>query len=98
MPRLIWSPSARDDLREIDIFLADRGSAAAGRVLRAIRATATRLLEYPRIGRALETPFRVFGVRGTPYVIVYRLLDDAIEVIRIRHMRENWTIAPEGEP
>jgi plasmid stabilization system protein ParE len=96
MPRLIWSPSSLRDLRGIDEFLAERNDAAAARILRAIRAAALRLHDYPRIGRAIDEPFRVFGVRGTPYLLVYRLRDGTVEIVRVRHSRENWLDDPEG--
>jgi len=90
MQRLIWSPASRDDLRRIDAWLGARNPVAAAQILRSIRAAALRLTDYPRIGRALEEPFRVLGIRHTPYVMVYRLHDDRVEIVRIRHARENW--------
>ncbi len=96
MPRLTWSPSSRRDLLGIDAFLAEHDAAAAIRTLRAIRTAADRLRDYPRIGRALDEPFRVLGVRGTPYLIIYRLRAGEIEVVRLRHARENWLDEPEG--
>lgn len=97
MPRLTWSPAARRDLHAIDAFLLERDARAAVRTLQAIRASAGRLLDYPRIGRALDEPFRVLGVRGTPYLLVYRLRGGEVEIIRIRHSRENWLDEPEAE-
>ena len=96
MPRLTWSPSARGDLKGIDAFLAERDAAAAVRILRAIRITAERLRDYPQIGRALDEPFRVLGVRGTPYLIIYRLREGEVEIVRLRHARESWLDDPEG--
>jgi plasmid stabilization system protein ParE len=97
MPRLIWSPSSLDDLKTIDLYLKPLDGAAAGRMLRAIRATADRLRDYPRIGRALEQRFRVLGVRTTPYLLIYRIVGGGIEIVRIRHAREGWLTDIEGE-
>lgn len=96
MPRLIWSPSSLRDLRDLDEFLSPLNGAAASRMLRAIRATANRLVDYPRIGRALDEPFRILGVRTTPYLLIYRLRKDGIEIVRVRHGSENWAPDPEG--
>lgn len=90
MPGLIWSPASRADLGQIDAWLAERNRAAAARILGAIRTSADRLRGYPRIGRALDEPFRVLGVRTTKYVLVYRLRDKTVEIVRVRHAAENW--------
>ena len=97
MPRLIWSPSARYDLVGIDLYLAPLNGAAAGRMLRAIGASAERLRDYPRIGRGLNERFRILGVRTTPYILVYRIGDDGIEIVRIRHEKEGWLDDIEGD-
>lgn len=96
MQRLIWSPESLDDLRSIGTWLGERDANAALDILRAIRAAADRLTQYPRIGRAIEDPFRVLGIRATPYLIVYRLTDDGVDIVRVRHRRENW-LSIEGE-
>ena len=96
MPRLIWSLSSLRDLQDIDAYLTERHDAAAARVLRAVRRAAERLRDLPRIGPALEEPFRIMSVRTTPYLLVYRVLRDDVEVVRIRHSSENWTHDPAG--
>ncbi len=96
MSRLIWAPLSRLDLASIDAFLAERDGIAAACILREIKATASRLPEFPRLGRVLEEPIRVIGVRGTPYLIVYRLSGLDIEIARVRHRRENWFAFPVG--
>ena len=90
MQGLIWSPASRADLHQIDSWLTERNPGAAVQILRAIRASSDRLREYPKIGRALDEPFRVLGVRHTNYLLVYRLVDDAVEIVRVRHAAENW--------
>ncbi len=97
MRRLIWSPSSLRDLQGIDAFLTERNDGAAARILRAIRSATRRLLDYPRIGPGLDEPFRVLGVRGTPYLLIYRLRNEDIEIVRVRHARENWTHDTEAE-
>lgn len=94
MSRVIWAPLSRLDLALIDDYLHDRDGAAAARTLRAIRTAADRLLQFPRVGRVLEEPLRVLGVRGTPYILVYRISGQTVEIARVRHRRENWLAAP----
>ena len=92
MPQLSWAPLALADLAEIDVYLVQRNGAAAARILRAIRASAERLLEYPRLGRVLDDPIRILGVRRTTYLLAYRIAEDGIEIARVRHRRENWAV------
>jgi len=97
MPGLIWAPSARRDLIAIDNYFEPRDPRVALEMLLAIQRAAARLTEYPRIGRAIDPPFRVLGVRSTPYLIPYRLRDAGVEIVRVRHRRENWAFEIEAE-
>lgn len=96
MSRLIWSEASLRDIGGIDDFLTRQDPQAAARIALAIKATVTRLLDYPRVGRALGVRFRVLGVRTTPYLIIYRLRDGHVEIARIRHGSENWLAEIEG--
>ena len=96
MRRLTWAPEALDDLHAVELWYRDRDPAAGVTILRRIGEATTRLQDYPRIGRAITEPFRVLGVRTTPYVVIYRLAVENIDIIRVRHGRENW-LPVEGE-
>lgn len=97
MPGLIWAPSARRDLTTINDYVGENDAGTALDTLRAIRKAANRLTDYPRIGRAMNPQFRVLGVRATQYLIVYRIRNDGVEIVRVRHRRENWTYDIEAE-
>ncbi len=97
MPDVKWAEALLRDLSSIDAFLARGDPELAARMLRAIRTAALRLEDYPRIGRAIDEPFRVLGVRATPYLLVYRIIGAEVEVARVRHGREDWLPQPEGE-
>ncbi|WP_353204185.1 type II toxin-antitoxin system RelE/ParE family toxin [Sphingomonas sp.] len=97
MPRLIWSPRAGLDLADIDAYLSDRDPAAAAGILRAIQSAALRLSDYPRLGWSLDQPFRVISVRKTPDLILYRLREGVVEIVRVRHAREDWSGAIEAK-
>lgn len=90
MPGVIWSESARHDLRAIDQYLSGENPAAAVRMLRAIRSKAGQLRAYPASGPALEGELRSLAVLGTPFIIVYRAGAGSVEILRVRHGRENW--------
>jgi plasmid stabilization system protein ParE len=97
MSDLIWSPRSGLDLADIDTFLSEYDPAAAARMLIAIRSAVDRLSDYPRLGCPLHEPLRVIGVRNTPYLILYRLRDGVVEVVRIRHARGDWLGTIEAE-
>lgn len=54
-----------------------------------------RLRQFPMIGRQLlDRGFRVLTVPGTPYLLVYRVRGDLIQILRVRHDRQNWAAEP----
>jgi toxin ParE1/3/4 len=56
-------------------------------VLRAI----ARLEEFPRLGREGRIPgTRELIVSRTPYLVAYRIIGDAIHVLRVLHGRQRW--------
>jgi toxin ParE1/3/4 len=57
----------------------------------AIEAAVERLTHYPKSGR----PGRIAGTRelavsGTPYVIVYRVENAAVLILRLLHGAQRW--------
>ena len=93
MPRLIWTRTAQQAIVRLHRFLADQDRAAAQRAIKAIRAGVNVLIAQPRLGRPvadLDVAFREwlidFGDAG--YVVLYRVDDDAVTILTIRHQRE----------
>ena len=87
--RLIWSPSARFDLREISVYIAEAAPIAAAKFIRGIFNTVERLPCFPESGRIVPD----FGdpsireVIRRPCRIVYRIRhsDEVVEIIRVWH-------------
>lgn len=66
--------------------------------MRVVEAT-RRLLDYPHIGRIGEDEeTREWWVRHTPYLLVYRIKDDVIEILRVWHMKREPRMRPRAEP
>jgi toxin ParE1/3/4 len=80
-----FSPEALADLAEIRFYIGSESPAAASRVAIQIAAACDRLEHLPERGR----PGLVAGTREItsiwPYVIVYRIVPDAVEIVRIWH-------------
>ncbi len=93
MSRLIWSPAALLDVQRLYRFLAPKNTDAARRTAQAIRSAVGILRDHPRMGRPAEDmnpEFREwvieFGRDG--YVVLYRLDDEDVVLLAIRHGRE----------
>jgi plasmid stabilization system protein ParE len=91
MRRIEWTPPAQEDLAQIDAYWWLNNPARADEILDRIRASAEFLIGAPKAGPAIdESAARKWNVRGTAYILIYRLGDDRIEILRVHHQRENW--------
>ncbi|MFZ4380864.1 MAG: type II toxin-antitoxin system RelE/ParE family toxin [Sandarakinorhabdus sp.] len=90
MPILKWSVPARLDLRRVYAWLGDVEPSIAELVLDALESRAELLIEYPRIGSPLPGGRRKLNEPRFGYLIIYRLRGSAVEILRIRHAREDW--------
>jgi toxin ParE1/3/4 len=85
------------DFLEAQDYIAKDNLLAAQAVAQRIDDAALGLLEHPGIGR----PGQVEGTRermvsNTPYLIVYRVRGQEIELLRIWHGRQDWQNQPPG--
>jgi toxin ParE1/3/4 len=96
MARVRFTQSARTDLLEAWLFIAEENPTAADGVLDAIEHEATTISEQPLMGRA--RPELAAGVRSwptsTPYILFYLADDEGITVLRaLHHARDLQRIA-----
>lgn len=95
MPQLNWTAPALADLRRINSWLLEHRSAdLAARTLAGIRERALFLEQFPHGGRPERDGTRVLRVSGTPFLLLYRLRNASVEILRIRHEREDWLLMP----
>ncbi|WP_315759856.1 type II toxin-antitoxin system RelE/ParE family toxin [Sphingomonas sp. Y38-1Y] len=92
--RVIWAPAARQDLGRIDDYLADRDAEFARVAGRAALTAAEFLSVNPFAGSPIARTRRKWRVNGSPYLLVYRIRADIVEILRIRHEREDWRSQP----
>jgi toxin ParE1/3/4 len=93
--RIEWTPPAQADLEEIVRYIAHDDIEAAFRQAERIESAAANLRRYSsmgRIGRIAGS--RELVVAGTPYLLIYRVAGDRVEVLRIVHGAQSW---PPGE-
>ena len=86
-----WSPEAADDLERICDRIERENPAAAQRVAEIIYERCGTLAEFSNRGRA----GRIAGTRELvfaplPYIAVYRVRQDVVEIARIYHSAQDW--------
>ena len=88
---LKWTSKALSDVARLYDFLATVNKPAAARVVQALTASPTSLLENPRIGEKLEEfdPREVRRILNGDYEIRYEIQESTIYVLRLWHIREN---------
>lgn len=92
MLEVFFSPASVTDLEEIRDYIAARNPDAAARLLDAIEETCNRFGQHPKIGTSRDDLFpgiRVFPVKKN-YAVFYRVLDDAIEIVRVVHAARDF--------
>jgi toxin ParE1/3/4 len=88
----IWSPEAVADLVALRAYIEQDDPAAAQRVaLHIIRNIEALLPDNPEMGRPGRVPgTRELVIPKTPYIVPYRVVGGAIQVLRIFHGARRW--------
>lgn len=89
--KIIWSPAASRDLRHAYQYIAKDNEHAAARIADVIEHHVRYLSVFPAMGR----PGRVEGTRelpipGTPFIAVYQLAGDAVDIVAVMHGSRAW--------
>jgi len=87
--KLIWSPSARLDLKDLARFIAEDSSFAAERFAKNVFQTVERLIDFPESGRTVpefDDP-TIREVIRRPCRIIYRVnhTKETVEIVRVWH-------------
>jgi toxin ParE1/3/4 len=86
-----WLSSALVELDRIHGYVAQENPKAAARVFRQIRKAPRQLARFPHLGRPSQVEgTRELVVTGLPYLIVYRVTGDDVEILRVFHTSMNW--------
>jgi addiction module RelE/StbE family toxin len=93
--KIRWTRPALNDLLEAQTYIAKDNPPAAQTVAQRLWDTAQGLENHPQIGRlGHASGTRELVVPQTPYLIVYRLRHETIEILRLWHTRRNWQSEP----
>ena len=87
-----WSLPAADDLERICTWIERDNPDAARRVASILYEGCSRLAQFPNLGRASlrMTGRRELTFPPLPYIAVYQIKPDAIEISRIFHGAQDW--------
>jgi len=84
--QLRWTVDVVSDLAAIKDYIEADNPEAARKIASRILAQAESLLLHPakgRLGRVLNT--RESVISDLPYIIIYRVKDDQLEILRVLH-------------
>ena len=86
-----WLPQAqRNRLEQLDYIAQDNPLAAISQD-EAIERQINMLLAHPKMGRpGRVTATRELVISGTPFVAIYRLQGQSIDVLRLLHSAQRW--------
>ena len=90
MKRAQWTKPAQADFARIDDFYDRLAPDFAVRLGAAALKTARFLSDNPRAGSVVEDEVRKWRISSFDYVLLYRIVADGVEILRMHHARENW--------
>lgn len=91
MIKVEWTRAALADLIEAQLYISQENTKIAGIVARRVWDASQQLADNPQIGRLGHVEgTREWVVTQTPYLIVYRIGEQRIEIIRLWHSKQNW--------
>jgi len=84
--RIRWTPAAAADLQRISNYLKDENPRFRLPTMRRLYDAIRALKQWPRRGRiGIEEGTRELILPPLPYIVIYRVREEAIEVLRIVH-------------
>lgn len=86
-----WTQKARENLISLEEFIRkDKPKAAIAAVIKVVK-TVEILSDHPHMGRMGRVPgTRELVIAGTPFIAVYQIQNDSIDVIRVLHAARTW--------
>jgi toxin ParE1/3/4 len=88
---IVWLPIAVQDIIHIRTYIAGEDPKSAQSIALRIDKAVNRLSAMPNLGR----PGRISGTRElvvstTPYLAVYRVQNNRVEILRVLHGRQSF--------
>jgi toxin ParE1/3/4 len=88
--RIRWTPAAAADLQHISDYLKDHHPRYRQPTMRKLYELVRALRQWPQLGRiGREEGTREILLSPLPYVAVYRVSEQSVEVLRIYHAAQD---------
>ena len=89
--KIVWTKPARNDLRDIFIYISEENPNAARTLLSEIKERAVLLQDNPLIGRMGRVDgTRELVITGTHYILPYRIKEQQIQILAVFHAAREW--------
>ena len=90
-----WTPDAQNDLDDAYTYISTDNAAAADQVEERVLDVVAGLAEWPQSGRTgVVEGTRELVITRTPYIAVYELVGEQVNVLRLIHGRRQWPPTP----
>ena len=95
--KIVWTEPARNDLRDIFIYISEENPNAARTLLSEIKERAVLLQDNPLIGRIGRVDgTRELVITGTHYILPYRIKEQQIQILAVFHTARKWPVTFES--
>jgi len=89
--RIRWTSDAANDLEHIFHYIRRDNPIAARDVIRTITDGIANLRKFPKLGRPGQVKdTRELSFPSLPYIVIYRIKDESIEILRAYHAAQDW--------
>lgn len=90
--RINWQSPALQDLAAVSLYIgSDNESAALGVATAIVELVNSQLPLFPRSGRVGRVAgTRELVVSKTPYIVVYEIVDEQVNILSILHTSQSW--------
>ncbi len=89
--KIAWTAAAGHDMKALRRFIAEHDPQAAEATALQILDAVERLAVYPASGRAGRKPdTRELVMPRSAYVVVYRIVANRVEILRVLHGARQW--------
>ena len=92
MSRYVFTDDARADIEQIYEYITERNPQNALMIVERIEDVCYMLADYPYSGVArpeFGSAHRSFPVPRSGYVVIYRPIEDGVEILYVRHGSQN---------
>lgn len=88
---VVWTKWAAADLHQVRRHIRSQNPSAAERTGERIESATMQIARHPDIGRKGEVSgTRELVIPGLPYIVVYRVSGEAVQILRVFHDRQEW--------